>query len=106
MSDLAVIANLPGVASAVLGDLAGGFHDAVEEPDGETVAAVMGFLSTSVIQGGEQLGLGALRRLSVAGATRAHVVVVDGSSVLTACVAPLALAAVEATLDRALQGGR
>ncbi|HUL59651.1 MAG TPA: hypothetical protein VLU43_10270 [Anaeromyxobacteraceae bacterium] len=105
MSDLALIAGLPEVRSAVLGDLAGGFFDAVREPDGETVAAVMGFLATAVVQAGEHLGLGALRRATVSGPTRAHLVVLHGSSVMTACVEPAAaVAAVEKALDAALTG--
>jgi hypothetical protein len=105
MSDLALIASLPEVTSAVLGDLAGGFFDAVKEPDGETVAAVMGFLSSVLAEGGEQLGLGALGRISVMGATGAHLVVVRGGAVISARVDPPgALAAVEKALDSSLQG--
>jgi hypothetical protein len=105
MSDLALIASLPEVTSAVLGDLAGGFFDAVKEPDGETVAAVMGFLSTVLTQAGEQLGLGVLGRISVTGATRAHLVVVQGGAVIAARVDPPgALPAVEKVLDSSLQG--
>jgi hypothetical protein len=105
MSNLALIAGIPEVRSAVLGDLAGGFYDAVEEADGETVAAVMGFLSSALVQAGEGLGLGALRRTTVAGATQAHVVVLRDGSVITACVEPPgALATVEKALDTTLQG--
>ena len=68
MFDLALISGVPGVKSAVLGDLAGGYLDAVREPDGESVAAVMGFLSSTMGQAGDQLGLGELRRISFAGA--------------------------------------
>jgi len=107
MSDLALIAGLPEVRSAVLGDLAGGFYDAIKEPDGETVAAVMGFLATAVLQAGEHLGLGALRRAAVSGPTRAHLLVLHGTSVMTACVEPPAsLASVEKALDAALTGRR
>lgn len=107
MSDLTLIAGLPEVRSAVLGDLAGGFHDAVEEGDGETVAAVMGFLASIVSQVGGELGLGSLDRLSLAGESQAHVVVVRGSSVIAARVErPGALAAAEKAVDGALQGRR
>jgi predicted regulator of Ras-like GTPase activity (Roadblock/LC7/MglB family) len=105
MSNLAIIAKLPEVKSAVLGDLAGGFLDAVREQDGETVAAVMGFVSSSLVQAGDQLGLGALRRISVAGEARACLVVVQTDSVITACVEPAkSLAAVEKVLDTSVQG--
>jgi predicted regulator of Ras-like GTPase activity (Roadblock/LC7/MglB family) len=100
MNDLAQIARIPNVASAVLGDASGVFHDAVREPDGEAVAAVTGFIASSVADAGEQLGLGALSRISVAGATRACVVLVRGASVLTIGVEPPGtLPTVERALD-------
>ena len=105
MSDLALIARLPEVRSAVLGDLGGAFLDALREPDGEAVAAVSGFVVTSLVEAGEHLGLGALRTATVAGATRAHVIVLGGASVLTACVEPAAGAgAVEKALETSFAG--
>jgi hypothetical protein len=105
MSDLAVIAGLPQVRSAVLGDLAGAFLDAVREPDGETVAAVAGFLASVLVEAGEHLGLGALQRATVAGAGSGHVIAVQGGSVLIAVVEPPgALAAVEKALETSLHG--
>jgi predicted regulator of Ras-like GTPase activity (Roadblock/LC7/MglB family) len=107
MSDLTLIAGVPGVKSAVLGDLAGAFFDAVEEQDGEGVAAVMGFLASIVSQVGTELGLGTLDRMSLAGEAVAHLVLVDGSSVLAARVeGASALGAVESAVDAAVQGGR
>src|SRR5512145_1827522 len=100
MTDLAQIAKIPNVASAVLGDMAGGFYDAIRETDGESVAAVTGFISTSLVQAGEQLGLGALFRASLGGATRACVILLAGGAVVTVGVAPPgALSAVERALD-------
>ncbi len=105
MSDLSTIANQPGVTGAVLGDLAGGFHDAAREQDGETVAAVMGFVASAVIQAGEQLGLGALRRISISSESAACLVAVDGEAVVTARVAPgKALAALEKLVDASARG--
>ncbi len=107
MSDLTLITGLPEVKSAVLGDLAGTFFDAVEEQDGEGVCAVMGFLASLVTQVGNELGLGALERVSLAGAAEAHAVLLRGSSVIAARVErPGALAAVEKAWDDALQGRR
>ncbi len=100
MADLTTIAKLPDVKSAVLGDLAGALHDAVREPDPETVAAVIGFVSSALAQAGDQLGLGALRRIAVAAAARACIVVVQGHSVVTAWIEPAkSLGAVEKLLD-------
>jgi predicted regulator of Ras-like GTPase activity (Roadblock/LC7/MglB family) len=105
MSDLAILARVPDVKSAVLGDLAGGFHDAVREQDGETVAAVMGFVSSAMVHAGDQLGLGALRRICIAGEARGCLVLVDGDSVVTARVEPgKSLAAVEKVVDTSLRG--
>jgi hypothetical protein len=100
MTDLARIARIPNVASAVLGDLAGSFHDAIREPDGESVAAVTGFISTSLQDAGEQLGLGALARVSMAGGTRAVVIALEAGLAVTIGVAPPgSLPAVERALD-------
>ncbi len=105
MADLATVARFPHVASAVLGDAEGGFHDAIREVDGEAVASVSAFAATSLSQAGEELGLGALRRIAVTGEKRALVVAVSGSALLTARVDPVAaLAAVEKALDAAVGG--
>jgi hypothetical protein len=107
MSDLTLICGLPEVKSAVLGDLSGAFLDEVEEPDGEGVAAVMGFFASLVGQAGSELGLGALERVSLAGATDAHAVLLRGAHVIAARLArPAALAAIEKAWDDALQGRR
>jgi len=100
MTDLAQIARIPNVAGAVLGDLTGVFYDAIREADGESVAAVTGFISTSLGDAGEQLGLGPLVRVSVAGTTRASLIALRGDQVFTLGVAPPgSLPAVERALD-------
>ena len=105
MPDLAMIAQLAEVKSAVLGDLAGGYHDAVREQDGETVAAVMGFVSSALVHAGDQLGLGTLHRISIVGEARGCLVIVQGDTVITARVEPgKSLAAVEKVLDTSVQG--
>ena len=58
MFDLALISGVPGVKSAVLGDLAGGYLDAVREADGEGVAAVMGLPLQHDGPGGRPAGVG------------------------------------------------
>lgn len=105
MSALSLIAKVPEVRSAVLGDLAGALLDAVREPDGETVAAVIGFATSALAQAGEQLGLGALRRFSAGGERHAFMVVVDGSSVVAASIEPAkSLAAVEKFVETSVPG--
>jgi len=100
MADLATIAKIPHVSSAVLGDLTGGFFDAIREPDGESVAAVAGFLSANFAQAGERLGLGTLARVSLAGGTRAFLIILHGDAVVAATVEPSgALPTVERALD-------
>ena len=105
MSDLALIGKLPDVKSAVLGDLGGALLDAVREQDGETVAAVMGFVASNLADSGAQLGLGALRIVSLAGTTRASVVAVRAQSVITVSVEPVrSLGAVEKAIETSLKG--
>ena len=105
MSDLSPIAKLPDVTSVVRGSLAGVFLDGLEAADGETVAAVMGFVSSTLLGAGADLGLGALRRISVAGETRACVVVVRADDVIAVQVdPPRSIASVEKHLDHSLQG--
>jgi predicted regulator of Ras-like GTPase activity (Roadblock/LC7/MglB family) len=105
MRELATISKIPNVKSAVLGDLTGGFHDALREQDGETIAAVMGFVASAMAEAGGHLGLGVLSRISISGEARACIVNVHGSSVLTAFIEPAkALAVVERLLDAPAQG--
>ncbi len=100
MNDLALIARIPNVVGAVLGDTTGVVHDAIREADGEAVAAVTGFITTSLGEASEQLGLGPLARAAIAGATRACVISVRGGTVVTIGVQPpTAVPAVERALD-------
>lgn len=104
MSDLAMIAKIPGVRGAVLGDLEGTFLEAAGDADGEAVAAEMGFLASGLSGAGEALGLGALHRASAAGPTRASVVVLRAARVITVRVEPArALPAVEKAVDKIFQ---
>jgi len=105
MSELAHIADLPDVRSAVAGDLAGSLLDAVREKDGEAIAAVTGFVASALAQAGDELGLGALRRISVVGAASGCVVAVEGDRVITARLAAAkSIPAVERFLDGAGNG--
>jgi hypothetical protein len=106
MAKLTSIASVPDVMSAVLGDLAGGLVDAVREPDGETVAAVMGFVASHLIEAGDHLGLGSLQSAAVAGPASARVIGVRGGSVIAAAVQPgKSLAAVERAVEASLRDG-
>ncbi len=106
MADLASTARIPNVASAVLGDLAGGFHDAIREGDGEAVASVAAFVASSLARAGEELGLGAVRRVAIVGEQRAVVVALSGGVVVTVRVEPPgALGAVEKALDASIGRG-
>jgi predicted regulator of Ras-like GTPase activity (Roadblock/LC7/MglB family) len=104
MAQLEMIAKFQGVKGAVLGDLDGAFLDAVREPNGESIAAEMGFLSSSLKEAGESLGLGILGTVSLAGPVRASLVVVRGQSVITARVEPVkALPLVEKSVETSFQ---
>lgn len=103
--DLTEIANLPDVTSALICDPAGALLTAVREHDAESAAAVTGFLACWVGQIGEELGLGPLHRMSVAGPDRATLVLVQGDAVLSAVIAPAgAFPAAERAIDTLLQG--
>jgi predicted regulator of Ras-like GTPase activity (Roadblock/LC7/MglB family) len=106
MADLATVARIPNVAGAVLGDCEGGFHDAIREADGESVASVAAFVVTSLVQAGEELGIGALRRVAVSGEKRGLVMAVAGGALVTARVDPVAaIAAVEKALGTSVGTG-
>jgi predicted regulator of Ras-like GTPase activity (Roadblock/LC7/MglB family) len=105
MSALSGIAKLPEVRGAVLGDLTGVLVDAIREADGESIAAVMGFVASALIQAGELLGLGALRRVAISAPIQASLMVVDGQSLLGARVEPSrSLTAVEKYVETAYPG--
>lgn len=103
--DLTPFADLPGVKSVLLCDPAGALLDSAREADAETAAAVTGFLASGLGQIGEELGLGALYRLSVAGPGQVRLLLVLPEGLLAAVVAPAsALPAAEQAIDAVLQG--
>ena len=104
MSNLEAMAKIPGVKSAVLGDLEGTFLDGVRVADGEALAAEMGFVASTLNEAGEVLGVGGLATVAIASGARACLVVVRGSSVITAQVEPArALASVEKAVETSFQ---
>jgi len=99
-----LIAKLPEVKSAVVSDLGGGVVEALREREGESVAAVVGFLWSTATEAGHQLGLGSLRLLSFAGPVRGTVVATAGSNLVAAFVEPSSsLPSVEKLLTGALE---
>ena len=106
MTDLTRLANLPELSSLVLGDLSGVFLDSVNEPDGEAVAAIMGFAAATLADVGNLLGVGELRRIAIASPGAACLVALDVDSVITASIeSSRSLMAVEKQVDGALRGG-
>jgi predicted regulator of Ras-like GTPase activity (Roadblock/LC7/MglB family) len=102
MIDLALISSLPEVRSVVHGQLGGALLESIREPDAEGVAAVTGFLASALAEGGEQLGLGTLRRVSLAGERAATLLVVERDDVVSARIEPgHALSGVERVIDAA-----
>lgn len=103
--DLSAIASVPEVKTVVLCDRSGALLQSVNEGDPESAAAVVGFLAASLGAVGEEVGLGPLYRLSVAGAVRATLVMVLVDSVLSTTIEPSsAFPAVEHAVDTILQG--
>ena len=105
MIALSTFLKFPDVGGAVLGDLTGVYLDAVREPDGEAIAAVMGFVASALIQAGEHLGLGRLKRVAVGGEKRASLLVLDGPHVVAIQVhPPRSLGAVEKQVELSIPG--
>lgn len=104
MTDLETVAGLPGVSAAVLGDLDGTFLGALRTTDGETIAAEMGFVGSTLLEIGEILGLGALSSFSLSGRSGACLLVVRQRALITALVTPpQSLGPVERAVDTAFQ---
>ncbi len=103
--DLTPFADLPEVKSVLLCDPAGALLDSVREADAESAAAVMGFLAAGLGQIGEELGLGPLYRMSVAGPGQALLLLALPEAVLAAVIEPAsAFPAAEHAIDSILQG--
>ncbi len=107
MSDLSLIASLPDVKSVLRCDLRGALLDNVRDADPENAAAVIGFLTSILVQSGDHLGLGVLSRVVISGAKSSNLLYARGDSVIAARVeqAP-SIAGVEKALDAALLGRR
>lgn len=104
MTDLEAVANLPGVSAAVIGDLEGTFLGALRTSDGESIAAEMGFVGSTLVEVGELLGLGALGTFALSGRAQACLLVVRPRSLITALIAPPhSLGPVERAVDTAFQ---
>ncbi len=86
--NLSQLAAIPDIESAVLGDLSGVYLDSVNHPDGEAIAAVMGFAANQLLAAGESLGLGALQRVSLTGASAACFIALESDSVIAAYFDP------------------
>jgi predicted regulator of Ras-like GTPase activity (Roadblock/LC7/MglB family) len=103
--NLSQIAAIPEVDSVVLGDLSGVYIDSVNHPDGEAIAAVMGFAASQLRAAGQTLGLGALHRVSLTGGTAACLVALDSGSVFAAYFDPRKSSAVVEKKIRDLSRG-
>lgn len=98
------IAKLPEVKSAVVSDRNGSVLEVLREKEGESVAAVIGFLSSTIAEAGSHLGLGILRRISYTGPKRGAVVAVASSELVAAFVEPASsLPSVETLLAGSLE---
>lgn len=103
--DLNPIASLPEVRSVLLCDPSGALLASVREADAESAAAVVGFLASGLGQIGEELGLGPLYRMSVAGREQAVLLVVVPDAVLSAVIQPAAaFPSAEQAIDTLIQG--
>ncbi|HVP66117.1 MAG TPA: hypothetical protein VMT17_02520 [Anaeromyxobacteraceae bacterium] len=83
-----LIAKLPEVKSALVSTRQGGVVEVMREREGERVAAVVGFLSSTLGEAGDELGLGHLRRVAFNGPGRGGVIAVAGAELVAAFVEP------------------
>jgi hypothetical protein len=83
MFNFAAAMALPDVRSAVHGDTSGAHMESINEPDGESIAAVAGFTIGKLVETGGHLGLGSIQRVSSSSKTRAFALFVYGESVVT-----------------------
>ena len=88
MTALSDIARFPEVTSVVAGDLNGAVLECIDEPEGEVVASVMGFVVSLLSMVGRSLGVGPVARIAINGATRSCIVTVQGQTAVTAFIGP------------------
>ncbi len=67
MSKLSIFTNMPEVKSVVVGDTDGALVEEKNEPDGESIAAIFGYLCNEINQCGEMMGFGSAKRITVSG---------------------------------------
>jgi hypothetical protein len=105
MTDIATIARFPEVKKIVRTDRQGTLIDSLREPEPEGVAAVAGFVVGALVQAGDQLGLGALRRVVATGPRYADLAAVSERTIILLRIEPAsAVVAAEKALDAPSQG--
>ncbi len=103
MRVLPSLASISEIRAVVIADHSGSLHDAVGGQDNEAVAAIMGFIGTTMNQAGELLGFGPVQRMTVTSPSQAWVVTVKGSAIVGVIAdASTSLANLEKKLDSAL----
>lgn len=88
----------------MLGSLSGAVYEVVNEPDGEAIAALVGFTSTLLGDAGTTMGLGELRRFHISGPEASRLVTIVQSKALSLSLVPnKSAAAVAKRLDADLR---
>lgn len=104
MKNFSLIARCPGVTGAVVGDSTGAVIEFSGNIDAENTSAVMAFISQSLTQCGEQLGLGGLVQAVVSSPAQNCLVTVVDNEVLGVCLdATKPMAPFEKKLSEILQ---
>lgn len=83
MFNATTVQALPGVIGTVLGDSSGTLMKSLEDPDGETTAAVSAFAASHFTNAGLSLGLGEVDRVTIGGGSLTAILRVAGDVVLT-----------------------
>lgn len=98
------ITTIAEVKSVVTCDLDGALSEATVDLDGETTAAISGFVTKAMTQVGDRVGTGALQRITISGKTKAAIITVVDEGLLTVFVDPSKpTAPIEKKLDLMLQ---
>jgi len=104
MQNFELLASYPEVIGAVVTDQGGALLQSAGEIDAETVGAVLSYSSQSLARAGENMGLGELTRIVVAGAKRTCIITVRQEEVLGVYVdSSKPLASFEKKMDDLLQ---
>jgi predicted regulator of Ras-like GTPase activity (Roadblock/LC7/MglB family) len=104
MQNFELVASCPEVIGAVVSNNVGALLQSAGEIDAETIGAVLSYSAQSLARAGENMGLGELGRVVVAGAKRTCLITVRHDEILSVYVdSSKPVASFEKKMDDLLQ---